>query len=267
MGDPAAADVAVESPELKPHISASQISKYRTCPRQWRYHYIDKLKRVPNDNLIIGSGMHAGIEFNLRQKIETKKDCDPEDSKAAAVEATRALAGDGFVSWDGLTINDIEQQVIYLVDAHHRLVAPSIQPAYVEHAFRVHLGDDFPVDLLGFIDVITTDGLVIDHKSWGKAKYQAWVDKDMQATAYSFAYRSTFQQIERGIRFDAILKKSYRYAPLSTTRNNTQIRWWLRQIEDIVAAMQAGNDWPNNDTFLCNERYCDYWSICQQSLV
>lgn len=243
------------------------MSRFLICPRSWRYHYIDKVPRPPADNLIIGSGMHAGIEFNYRQKIKSGKNCVLDDAKAAALEATRSLARNGFTSWNRLSLSDIESTVLYLVDAHHRLVAPKVKPAYVEHEFRINLGDDFPVDLLGYIDCITQDDWIIDNKSWGKAKGQSYADKDMQLTAYSFAFRSEFQRIERGLRFDSILKGNYRYEPIETHRTNLQIRWWLRQVEDVVAAMQAGVDYPNTDSFLCNERYCDYWSMCQNELI
>ncbi len=265
--DTTSAPQSAELPPQKPHISVSQLSTFRTCPRKWHYHYIEQLPTVTNDNLAIGVAMHAGIEHNLRQKIDSGRDCPVDDSKQAALESLKSSIAGGYNSKDGMSPADLEREVLYLVDAHHRLVAPSIHPLYVEREFRLSLGDDFPVDILGYIDCITRDDWILDNKSWGRAKSQSYADKDMQPTAYCFAFRSMFGRIEKGFRFDAIIKKSYRYEPIETHRDNLQIRWWLRQVEQIVESMQQKSSWPNEDTFLCSPIYCDYWSRCQEERV
>lgn len=260
--------MATSDPQ-KPHVSVSQLSKYRLCPRQWYYHYVARIPSQMSDNLAIGIAMHEGVEHNLRQKTSSGVDCPADDSKEVAIRALRGAIEKGFTSANGLSENDMEQQVIGLVGAHHRFVAPKIEPAFVEYEFRIDLGEGFPVDLLGYIDCITQDGLILDVKSWGKAKGQNYADKDMQLTAYAFAYRSIFQRPEKGLRFDAIIKRGFRYEPIETKRDNLQIRWFLRQLEEIVAGMRGGPDsfWPNDDTYLCDPRYCDYWTQCHEELV
>ncbi len=256
-----------DAPGQKPHISVSQLSSFRSCHRKWHYHYVDKFPSVVNDNLAIGVAMHSGIEHNLKQKITSGKDCPVDDSKQVAIESLRSSLAGGYTSKDNVSRADLEYEVMYLVDAHHRLVAPSVHPLYVEHEFRLSLGDDFPVDILGYIDCITRDDWILDNKSWGRAKGQSYADKDMQPTAYCFAFRSMFGKIEKGFRFDAIIKKTYRYEPIETHRDNLQIRWWLHQVEQMVEEMQRGSDSPNDDSFLCSPVYCDYWARCQEERV
>lgn len=43
-------------------IHASQISAYQTCPRMYRYQYVERLvPRVTSPKLFIGRGCHEGL--------------------------------------------------------------------------------------------------------------------------------------------------------------------------------------------------------------
>jgi len=247
----------------KPHVSVSSLSKYRLCPRQWYYSYVERRPRQKNDNLIIGSALHSGCEYNYRQKITSGNDCAEDEVIQVAIEKVRAEAENGYSSAKSYTINDMEGVVEGLCRVHHEKVAPHVMPAFVEYEFTVDLGEDFPVTLYGFIDCITVEDLIIDIKSWGRAKGQRYADNDMQLTAYAFAFRSIFRRIESGLRFDVVTKTGYKYAPLSTTRTNQDIRWFLLQLEQLVDGMQRGVVFPNDDHFLCSEMYCDHWSVCR----
>lgn len=52
-------------------ISASQIQSYMSCPRKWKYSYIDKLSpRVERSYLTIGKLCHKGMESMMRARWE-----------------------------------------------------------------------------------------------------------------------------------------------------------------------------------------------------
>lgn len=43
-------------------ISWSRINRFRTCPRQYYYSYVEELEGQPNENLLLGSLMHRMID-------------------------------------------------------------------------------------------------------------------------------------------------------------------------------------------------------------
>jgi len=112
----------------KPHVSVSSLSKYRLCPRQWYYSYVEKRPRQKNDNLIIGSGLHAGCEYNYRQKITSGNDCPEDEVVQAAVEKVRAEAKDGFTSAKGYDLNALETITTSLSKAHTKRSLPMFNP-------------------------------------------------------------------------------------------------------------------------------------------
>src|SRR5262252_8166240 len=56
------------------HMSASSIDMARRCPEQWRNRYILKRKERPAEAPVMGTAVHAALERNFAQKIDTHVD-------------------------------------------------------------------------------------------------------------------------------------------------------------------------------------------------
>ena len=58
-----------------PHLSYSQLRTYSTCPRQYKYKYIDNLASLPTQQMTEGTQRHLDIYKIIQEnKIETLKD-------------------------------------------------------------------------------------------------------------------------------------------------------------------------------------------------
>ena len=126
------------------------------------------------------------------------------------------------------------------------------------------LGDEFPFDLMGVWDLIERDGTIVDNKAYSKTPSQADLDKDLQFTAYSLAYRATKESIEPGLRMDAVIKnKKPKAVQLTTSRTNDDCRWFLGLVEQVASAIHAGNFYPNPNGWHCSPKFCGYWDRCR----
>ena len=56
-------------------VHPSSIGMFLRCPYHWQLVYIEGMRRAPAAALAVGSGVHAGLEYNFRQKIKTGVDC------------------------------------------------------------------------------------------------------------------------------------------------------------------------------------------------
>lgn len=58
-----------------PHLSYSQLKTYSTCPRQYKYKYIDNLASLPTQQMTEGTQRHLDVYKIIQEnKIETLKD-------------------------------------------------------------------------------------------------------------------------------------------------------------------------------------------------
>ena len=57
----------------KPHISQSQVNKYLKCGLQYKYHYVDKVKKPSNGYMLRGSAIDNSANVHFQNKIEGGK--------------------------------------------------------------------------------------------------------------------------------------------------------------------------------------------------
>ena len=74
-----------QKPPRKPHLSPSSLEMYAKCGEQFRRRYIEGDKIPPGVSMLRGTGVHAGVEANMRQKIDTYRDLPVSDVVDAAV--------------------------------------------------------------------------------------------------------------------------------------------------------------------------------------
>src|SRR3954464_1428880 len=61
------------------HWSPSSLSMLRRCPYQWQQRYIHGRKERPAEAPVVGPAVHAALERNFAQKIESHVDIPTAD--------------------------------------------------------------------------------------------------------------------------------------------------------------------------------------------
>ena len=251
------------NPEKK-HLSATQISMFLRCPRQFYYRYIEGKKRPPTGAMMQSKVWHKTVEQNYRQKTTSEKDLPLNDMREFfAEEYDQTLKTEEIAFESNEDPGELKDEGVAITTAHHALIAPKVRPLLVEEKFVISLGDDFPYDLVGVWDLVDKDCVIADNKAYGKTPNQADVDKDIQLSIYSLGYRVSQGRIEKGLRLDAVIK-NLRPKPVQifTTRTNENGRFILDLIEHVAKAMQSGIFYPNPNGWHCSPARCGYWSQC-----
>lgn len=248
----------------KKHLSATQLSMFLRCPKQFDYRYIQGLKIPPSGAMIQSKVWHRTVEENYRQKIRSEKDLPINHmTEFYAAEYEQALKAEEIAFDLDEDPARLKDQGIAITTAHHELIAPTVQPALVEEKFTISLGDDFPYDLVGVWDLVDKDGVIADNKAYGRTPSQEDVDKDVQLGIYALGYRVSRGKIEKGLRLDAVIKnKQPKPVQIATTRTNGECRFLLGLIEHVARAIQAGVCYPNPNGWHCSPVRCGYWSRC-----
>ena len=250
-------------PEKK-HLSATQISMFLRCPRQFYFRYIEGQKIPPTGAMMQSKVWHKTVEQNYRQKVDSERDLPLNDMREFyAAEYEQTLKAEEIAFESDEDPGRLKDEGVAITTIHHKLIAPKVRPLLVEEKFTISLGDDFPYDLVGVWDLVDKDGVIADNKAYGKTPNQADVDKDIQLGIYSLGYRVSRGRIEKGLRLDAVIKTLQpKPVQIHTTRTNDDSRFILDLIEQVAKVMQSGVFYPNPNGWHCSPARCGYWSRC-----
>ena len=149
-----------------------------------------------------------------------------------------------------------------------KTMAPKYQPIAVEEYFEIDL-KSYDFGIRGYIDLITEDGLIIDHKTVWSTSYQKWtqshVDNIIQLTMYALAFRKLYGKNEKGVGIDLLkrLKSGTKFASVLSTRNDSQIMS-LVTLANRISQMHANGMfyWNLNHCKNCElSKFCNKMSI------
>ena len=162
---------------------------------------------------------------------------------------------------EGENTGELKDQGISLLEAYLNEIAPNIQPLAVEQKFLIDTGAT-KLPLMGYIDLIDDQGIIIDHKTSKRSYAKDAAEGDLQLTAYSLAYRTLYGEPENGVRLDVMVKnKTPKIQQLSGTRDDGQIRRFLRIAQEVERGISSGVYFPN-ESFMCG--ICGYGEMCKE---
>lgn len=255
----------------RPYVSYSQLALFERCGEAFRRRYIEREKIPPGVAAIRGRAVHGAAELNHRQKIASGVDLplgDLVDAAATAFDASRAEGGvlltpEERSIGEANVLGRAKDRAVKLTGLYAHRVAPAIQPALVEERVRIML-PDAPVDLLGVLDVATTDRRVKDLKTAARAKTQAEADQSLQLSLYALAYRAHTGADATGLDMEVLVDTATpKHQQLSTTRGRSDYLVLVARLNAFLRARDAGifppaplGDWS------CSERWCGYARSC-----
>lgn len=174
------------------HVSYSAISKYLRCPRQWYYDYVV----APQEKkevfvLLLGTAYHDALE-NL---YLTGKYQEGIDIILALKEKS-----------SGFEHTHIDKTVTCYKNYYR-----SIYPKYQTRVQKVELKDN--VDIAGVkipleyrMDLVTTDGVIVDHKTVGQRAPD--IRYSFQFDLYSYAYFKEYGVMPRKVEYHCAYKSN-----------------------------------------------------------
>lgn len=248
-------------------LSPSQVNSYLECPYQWYCSSVLKLPEPVTTALAIGRAVHtAAAELLALKRSGEAPTAEQIADASTAASALHLDTVDGPEPRDEDEANEAaadryetESLIESLVTLWWQAAAPSIQPAQIEQAITGHIGG-VPVNAI--IDIVTTDGTVIDIKTASKRPNGITPPQRIQVTTY--AMLSAPANESHTVRLDVLTKtKTPAYVRLQTGLQEDDYRYAERIYPMAAEAMEAGIYLPHRSGNLCSRRYCAHWQTCE----
>jgi len=245
-------------------LSSSQVTCYLGCSLQYKFRYIDKLpKPFRGAAMAFGSSIHAAVEWFHRERMERR---------AATVENVISMF---LADWYAQTVEplvfskDESKELLAekgeaMLRVYVEAAAAAAVPSAVEERFSVGLVDvesweELGVDLHGVIDLVESDGTVVDLKTVGRSFDVVGLERHLQLSIYALAVFVRDGTIPK-LRIDALLKtKVPRLERYETVRTPADLAWTAQLIASVARAIDQEQFFPN-PSWRCTE--CEYYAQC-----
>jgi putative RecB family exonuclease len=243
--------------------SYSKLNTYCTCPLQYRFRYIDKLRVevAPSVEAFMGSRVHDALERLYRQvghgRVPTL-----DDVVAAYNERWDAeRPGDLRIvdeDLDEAAYRDAGRRCLELYCRRHAPFDEGIVLG-LEEGFQISLENG--IVLNGFIDRLmkTEDGVyeVHDYKTSQRLPTPEKARADEQGGWYALAVRRRFPHV-RAVRL--VWHYLRHDEELRSERTPEEAEALERDIVRRVRAIEAAAEFPAHESALCD--WCDYFGMC-----
>lgn len=241
-------------------FSASSLATFLRCGKQWEYAYVYVIKSPPNLRMMLGIAAHEAVEVNYRQKLVTRLDMPADEVADAFSDAFERMATDVDERGETETKGEAKDSGVKLVETYQEVVAPTIQPLYVEQEVQFTIDD---VPYTGNIDLVDETGRVRDLKTT-KRRPSARTDYALAMTGYAVGYRQMTGHIETGITLDYMVRTQKPYYYPAATEGPVSadgIATFAAVLRGVSESVQHGIFLPTGlNTGACS--WCGYQQIC-----
>lgn len=246
------------------YLSYSSINLYLTCAEHWRRKYIDKEPQTSTPALLVGSAFHGTVERAVVERA-------PLPALWPQVWAAKLEADGAAVEWgvetpeqhfnDGLRLVSAEP-VQRMVDA----IRPQVDGdgACIERKMQIEV-PGVPVPVIGYIDIVTDDGVPGDFKT-SKTKWsQADAEGEIQPLFYLAALHQAGRPSPGNMFRHFVVTKTKE--PTATVIEHThtwdEIFWLYDLIRRVWRGIEAEVYPTNPNAWLCSQKWCAYWADCR----
>lgn len=246
------------------HLSYSSINLYLTCAEHWRRKYLLKQPQPSTPALIIGSAVHGTLEESLVKR-------QPLAQLWPGVWAAKLKQDADSIEWgadtpeqhfnDGLRLVS-EPAVQQLVDGLTPLVDEV--GVFIERKVELRV-PGVPVPVIGYIDLMTADGVPGDFKT----SRNRWTQADAEGEIQPLVYLAALHQAGRPVagnrfRHYVITKtKKPEVQVIEHRHGMTEIFWLFELIRRVWDGIESELFPVNPNAWLCSAKYCAYWSECR----
>lgn len=234
-------------------LSFSRIDLYATCPRSFRYRYVDRLPSRPSRHLSFGSSVHAALEVFHDQALPEHPDIE-------------LLLAALYEHWDPSGYADLprEEQLRSYRHAqdvlrryHARGPLEGRRVVATEAWFEVPFA--YEAVVVGSIDRVDVDDdgdlHVIDYKTSRRARPRTEVARSLQLSLYALACQHLYGRLPATVALDFVVPG----VTVAVELDELDLDAARRAVLDTAAAIRAER-FPVTPNRLCD--WCDHRSVC-----
>lgn len=240
-----------------PLLSASSVTTFLRCGQQWYFSYVAAIKSPPTLKQTRGLAVHKAVEVNMRQKITSRTDMPVDDVVDAYSTEFDVISGE--VEEDLHELGEYKDSGVKLTRMHTRIVAPEVQPVWVEQPVQFSLNG---IPFSGQVDLLDEESRIRDTKTTARKPMPDSYGLNM--TGYALSFRQLTGTIETDTMLDYLVatKKPY-YLPIMAGGpvSDEEIVRFANVVENVAASIKAGRFVPNGlVSGACS--WCGYKAIC-----
>jgi hypothetical protein len=233
-----------------PDFSASRFNLYKTCPRLYKMQYIEGLEGNKHVYTVMGSALHHAIEEYYAGKTNFLPVFSNyfNEAIASAVGSEKGLVASNLIG----KASQLGQTIL------RGLNWDQFVPARIEYGFRLPFPAENPLVLMrGFIDMITEDGCIIDHKSGSKKPTGPELANNPQLLIYVWAYEQLF-----GVKPKAVYWHHLRTLELVEAAVMVDYDTKIQKLEESLVHILNDTEFTKIDQgYFCN-RICAHVELC-----
>jgi len=224
------------NPENLPIVSYSKISCYKTCPKQYKFLYIDKLQRLDKPFTVFGQFCHEALQRFHAAKLAGSKDAPENIMRKSFIEA-RKPTNDRDKGWKEKITKEQLSEAFAILQTYLNIIVnqePKDAPEIISVEKKIWLPIDNTLIFYGFIDRIQKDpdGMyhIVDYKT---TKDERFLKDRTQLLLYAYSlYAEDNKNIDK-IRSSYILLK-----------HDMKVLAMDHEVKELIAAKdKLLNDW------------------------
>jgi RecB family exonuclease len=236
-----------------PEFSASRFNLYKTCPRLYKMQYIEGLESNKHVYTVMGSALHHAIEEYYAGKTNFLPIFTGyyNEAIASAMDTEHGLVAANLIG----KASQLGQSIL------RELNWDQFNPTHIEYGFKIPFPLENPLVLMrGFIDMITDDGCIIDHKSGSKKPTSVELANNPQLLIYVWAYEHLF-----GVKPKAVYWHHLRTLELVEAKVMDNYDEKIKKLEETLVHILKDVDFPKIPRGYFCDRICAHVDLCWPS--
>lgn len=245
------------------YLSASQINKYLSCPKDYYFTYVLGKSFKANENMVLGTCVHKLIENSINLKVAAGN-CTPGIEEV--LDDSRGIVEELYYDDDGEVPNEATLGLESIVDSAQKSFIcwykermPNISPIQSEKEALFTIAD---IPIKGYIDYLnlTPSGVEVRDIKVGKKKRDP--EDSVQLGLYALSEGTTL------VGYDTILQPTKRLPHRVEVADAALKENYLRHIESLIINVHRGitqGYFPEclPDHWLCNAKWCGNYNECR----
>ena len=239
----------------RPHLSASQISTYLACGVRWERQYVRGERTPANGYMVRGSALDDAANLYYREKAKGVPALDVDEFVEAAVSSHQARLVGEEIELD-VPEDQSKTMLAKAAGAYYAAIATKFTPRSVEDIQRKYVValDDF--DVVGYVDLITNAGAVVDTKLKARLVGDDELASNVQLSTYAWMTGATNLAL-------AVAQPTGKATLQWTTRDAADVERVKRLYSRVWASIQLGVAVPASpESWNCGPRWCSFWASC-----
>jgi len=155
-----------------------------------------------------------------------------------------------------------KDKVIQLAELHHVDLAPEINPSLIEERLEIKL-PGFPLDLVGYPDVVEVDGTIRDLKTRARKPAPGDAGLDLGLAFYNLGFEIKEGRTAPALMLDVLTKTKIPKRYTDVVPADASSAPLIQRIERAALAIESGAFMPADPGhWKCSAKFCDYYDDC-----